>query len=151
MAVFRFSLQKLLRLKGQLEESVKNELGIAVQALEREKEKLASIDVAIAQLTGEFRNACSGSIRPDKIKEIKAYLEIRQKARVRQTGVVKQKQESVDKVREKLVNAMKERKVLENLREKELERFRKQEEKDERKLTDELVSYKESVKKDNSS
>lgn len=151
MASFKFSLQKLLNLKEQLEDNIKNELGLAVQALEAEKEKLASIDAGISHLMEEFRKACSGSIRPEKIKEIKAFLEVQHKARARQTAVVKKKQENVDKIREKLVNAMKERKVLENLREKELERFRGQEVKDEQKLTDELVSYRESVKDDNSS
>lgn len=148
MARFRFSLQKLLNLKEQLEESIKNELGHAVKALEEEKRKLASIDAGISRLTEEFRLACTGSIRPEKIKEIKSFMEVRQNARIRQMAVVKKKQDNVDKVREKLVNAMKERKVLGNLREKDFERFRISEEKNEQKLTDELVSYKESVKKD---
>jgi flagellar FliJ protein len=150
MAIFRFSLRKLLRLKEQIEDSVKNDLGIAIRALEYEKERLASIDAEISALNDEFRKACTGSIRTEKIKEIKAYLEVRHDDRKRQAAVVKNCEENVDKIREKLVNAMKERKVLENLREREFEKFRQQEGRDEQKLTDELVSYKESVKKDNS-
>jgi flagellar FliJ protein len=152
MAGFKFSLQTLLSLKEQFEKSAKNELGLAMKALEEEKAKLASIDAGISHFTEEYRAAASGSIQPEKIKEIKAYLETLYADRERQKAVIKRKQEMVDKIREKVVSIMKERKILENLKEKELERYKKQEEQKEQKRTDELVSYKESVKKkDNSS
>jgi flagellar FliJ protein len=147
MAVFRFRLQKLLDLKQQLEDKIKNELGLAIQAHEQEKEKLALIDAGISRLTEDFRKACSGTIQPGKIKEIKAWLEVQKEARERQLEAVKRSRENVDKIRARLVTAMQEKKVLANLKEKEFEKFRKQEERNERKLTDELVSYRESVKK----
>lgn len=147
MASFRFRLQKLLDLKQQMEDKVKNELGLAIKAHEEERRKLAEIDAGILRLSEDFRNACSGTIRPEKIQEIRAWLEVQKNARERQLEVVKRSSENVDKIRARLVAAMQERKVLANLREKEFERFRKQEEMNERKLTDELVSYKESVRK----
>lgn len=151
MAGFKFSLQTLLNLKMQFEKNAKNELGLAVKALEEEKQKLASIDAGISHFTGEYRGACMGAINPAKIKEIKAYLKTLQQDREKQLSVIKVKQDNVDKIREKVVSIMKERKVLENLREKELEKFRKQEEQKEQKITDELVSYKESIKKEDRS
>ncbi|HPU45385.1 MAG: flagellar export protein FliJ [Clostridiaceae bacterium] len=147
MAVFRFRLQKLLDLKQQLEDKIKNELGLAIKAHEQEKEKLALIDAGISRLTEDFRKACSGTINPDRIKEIKAWLEVQKEARKQQLEAVKISRENVDKIRARLVAAMQEKKVLANLREKEFEKFRKQEERNERKLTDELVSYRESLKK----
>lgn len=147
MAVFRFRLQKLLDLKQQLEDKIKNELGLAIKAHEQEKEKLALIDAGISRLTEDFRKACSGTINPDRIKEIKAWLEVQKEARKQQLEAVKISRENVDKIRVRLVAAMQEKKVLANLREKEFEKFRKQEERNERKLTDELVSYRESLKK----
>jgi flagellar export protein FliJ len=147
MSRFKFRLQKLLDLKQQMEDKVKNELGLAIVAHEEEKKKLAAIDAGISRLSEDFRRACTGTIRPDKIRAIRAWLEVQEKARERQLEAVKRSAENVDKIRAKLVEAMQEKKVLANLREKEFEKFRKQEEMNERKLTDELVSYKESVKK----
>lgn len=147
MAGFRFRLQKLLNLKQQIEDKIKNELGLAIKAHEQEKEKLALIDAGISRLSEDFRRACSGTIQPDRIKEIKAWLEVQKMARERQLDAVKRSRENVDKTRERLVAAMQEKKVLANLKEKEFEKFRIQEVKNEQKLTDELVSYRESVKK----
>lgn len=149
MAGFKFSLQTLLSLKEQLEKSAKNDLGLAIQTLEKEKAKLASLDAGISHLTEEYRSAAMGAVDPARIREIKAYLETQYKARDKQKGVIKSCQENVDKIREKVVSLMKERKVLEKLKEKERERFMKEEELKERKITDELVSYKESLKNDN--
>ncbi|MDI9513548.1 MAG: flagellar export protein FliJ [Clostridiaceae bacterium] len=147
MAVFRFRLQRLLDLKQQMEDKIKNELGLAIIAHEKEKEKLALIDAGISRLSEDFRRACSGTIQPDRIKEIKAWLEVQKKVREQQLEAVKRSSENVDKIRVKLVAAMQERKVLSNLKDKEFEKFRKEEDRNERKLTDELVSYRESVKK----
>ncbi len=147
MAVFRFRLQRLLDLKQQMEDKIKSELGLAIIAHEKEKEKLALIDAGISRLSEDFRRACSGTIQPDRIKEIKAWLEVQKKVREQQLEAVKRSSENVDKIRVKLVAAMQERKVLSNLKDKEFEKFRKEEDRNERKLTDELVSYRESVKK----
>lgn len=147
MAGFKFSLQKLLNLKEQMEDKVKNELGLAMKAHEEEKKKLALIDAGISCVAEDYRKACTGSIDPDRIQAIRAWLEVQKRAREQQLDAVKRSSENVDKIRVKLVTAMQERKILSNLKEKEFERFRRQEEKDEQKLTDELVSYRESVKK----
>ncbi len=114
--------------------------------LEEEKAKLLKIEENIDLCTDDFKRACTGIIQPDKIKELKSYLEHLQKEREGQKANVKRQQQNVDKIRDKLVEIMKERKVLENLKEKELQEFLKQEEAKEQQRVDELVSYKESVK-----
>jgi flagellar FliJ protein len=148
LAAFKFRLQSLLRLKEQLEKSARNELGIAIRKLEEEKAKLRAIEDNIDLTMGDFRKACQGIIQPDKIKELKAFLEYLYTERDRQEVNVKKQQENVDKIREKLVEIMKERKVLENLREKEYQLFLKEEEKKEQQRVDELVSFKEAAKTD---
>ncbi len=145
---FSFRLQTFLNLKEQLEKSTKNELGIAVMKLEEEKAKLTVIDEGIAHCLHDYKRACSGIIQPDKIKELKIYLEYLQKEREWQEANVKRQQQYVDKIREKLVEIMKERKVLEKLKEKEFQEFLKQEELKEQLRVDELVSYKEASKMD---
>lgn len=146
MAGFKFRLQTFLRLKERLEKNAKNELGIAVKKLEEEKEKLRAIESNIDHTMDDFRRACQGIIKREKIKELKAFLEYLQAEKEKQEVNVKRQQENVDKIREKLVEIMKERKVLENLKEKEYQEYLKTEEKKEQQRVDELVSYNESKK-----
>lgn len=148
MASFKFRLQTFLNLKEQFEKNAKNELGIAIMKLEEEKAKLKAIDDEIDINTNDFRQACSGFIQPEKIKELKSYLEYLQNARERQEENVKRQEKNVDKIREKLVEIMREKKVLENLREKEFHEYLKEEERKEQQRVDELVSYKEAAKVD---
>jgi flagellar FliJ protein len=148
MPVFKFRLQTFLNLKEQFEKNAKNELGLAVMKLEEEKAKLNDILENLELSTEEFKRACTGTIRPEKIKEHKYYVEYLKKEKQRQEANVKRQQQNVDKIRERLVEIMRERKVLENLREKEFQEFKKQEEKQEQQRVDELVSYKEAAKVD---
>lgn len=76
MAGFRFRLQKLLNLKQQLEDKAKNELGLAMKAHELEKHKLALLDAGIVRISDDFRQACSGTIRPERIQAIRTWLEV---------------------------------------------------------------------------
>ncbi|NLU51842.1 MAG: flagellar export protein FliJ [Clostridiaceae bacterium] len=147
MAKFKFRLQTFLNLKEQFEKNAKNELGIAIKKLEEEKAKLVAIEKEIESSLSKFRDACQGNIVPEKIKELKRYLEYLDKKQQEQILNVKREQQNVDKIREKLVEIMKERKVLENLKDKDFQEFVKEEEKVERQLVDELVSYKEAAKR----
>jgi len=147
MAAFIFRLQKLLNLKQQLEEKAKNELGLAIRAHELEKQKLSVLETGIMRLSNDFRQACSGTIRPERIQAIRTWLEVQKTARERQLDAVKRSGENVDNTRVKLIAAMQEKKILSNLKDKEFEKFLRQEARNEQKLTDELVSYRETVKK----
>ena len=148
MAGFKFRLQTNLNLKRQYEKSAKNELGIAVMKLEKEKEKLRVIENNIELCLDDFRAACRGALDREKIREIKKYLDYLGGEKKRQQANVKKQQQTVDKIREKLVEIMKDRKVLENLENRDLEVFRKEEEKKEQHRVDDLVSYKEAAKMD---
>lgn len=148
MAGFKFRLQTLLKLKEQFEKNAKNELGVAIMKLEEEKSKLRVIEDNIDITTNDFREACSGVIRPEKIKDLKAYLEHLQLARDKQKENVKRQQKNVDIIRERLVEIMRERKVLENLKEKDFQEYLKEEAKKEQQQVDELVSYKRASKAD---
>lgn len=151
MAGFKFRLQTILNLKEQFEKNAKNELGIATMILEQEKSKLKAIRDEINNNMNEFRNACKGIIQSEKIKELKSFLKFLDQSKDRQVENVKKEQENVDKIRVKLVGIMKERKVLENLREKEFHKYLKEEERKEQQRVDELVSYKEATKVDETS
>ncbi len=151
MAGFKFRLETILKLKEQFEKNAKNELGIAIMKLEEEKLKLKNICDEIKINMIEFKNACTGIIQREKIKELKSFLDFLDGAKERQEENVKKEEENVDKIRDKLVEIMKERKVLENLREKEFHKYLKEEERKEQQRVDELVSYKEAAKVDKTS
>ncbi|NLM74489.1 MAG: flagellar export protein FliJ [Clostridiaceae bacterium] len=146
MARFVFRLQSFLNLKEQLEKNVKNELGVANQKLQQEKIKLRRIKEDIDTYSDKFRSACTGSIEPEKIKELKIYLEHLYNNEQKQKLNVKREQQNVDKIREKLISIMRDKKVLENLREKNFQEFLSELEKGEQLLADELVSYKEATR-----
>lgn len=144
MAGFEFRLETFLKLKEQLEKNAKNELGAAIMKLEEEKSRLKAIEDNIDDTVDELRSACTGVIRPEKIKDLKSYLKRLQHEKDRQKEIVKQQQKNVDNIREKLVEIMKERKVLENLKERKFQEYLKEENKKEQQQVDELVSFKES-------
>ena len=146
MARFVFRLQSFLNLKEQLEKNVKNELGVANQKLQQEKIKLRRIKEDIDTYSDKFRSACTGSIEPEKIKELKIYLEHLYNNEQKQKLNVKREQQNVDKIREKLISIMRDKKVLENLREKNFQEFLSELEQGEQLLADELVSYKEATR-----
>ena len=144
MAGFKFRLETFLKLKEQFEKNARIELGAAIMKLEEEKSKLKVIEDNIDITTNDLRDACSGVIRPEKIKDLKAYLKRLQHEKDKQKEVVKRQQKHVDIIREKLVEIMRERKVLENLKEREFQEYLKEENKKEQQQIDELVSFKES-------
>ena len=146
MPKFKFRLQSFLNLKEQFEKQAKNELGIANRKLQHEKRKLNRIEEDIKIYSDKFKSACTGHIQPEKIKELKVYLEYLYDKKVKQMLNVKREQQNVDKIRVKLVSLMRDKKVLENLKEKNFQEFLFEQEKSEQKRTDELVSYKESKK-----
>jgi len=146
MPKFIFRLQSFLNFKKQLEKNVQNELGIATQKLQSEILKLRRIEEDIENYLNEFRAACTGAVRPEKVKELKTYLEHLYDREQEQKLNVKREQENVDKIREKLIGIMRDKKVLENLKDKNFQEFLSEQEKSEQLLTDELVSYKEATK-----
>ena len=142
MAVFKFKLGTMLRIKERLEKSAKHELGIASMHLEAEKRAFEAISTHIGALRDDFTASVSGSINPVHIKNLKSFIELRKQDRRRQDEVVKEATLTVDKIRDRVVVLMQERKMLDKLREKNLEIFRQEGIKEEQHLVDELVTYR---------
>jgi len=146
MPAFHFRLQTILNVKKQLEKSAKNELGIAMQKLEKQKQILAAIQLEKAQQEEECRQEGLSGVLLAKLKQRMEYISVLHERDLAQQERVNEEMKNVDKVREKLIEIMKERKILEKLREKELALYRKEQEKAGQLLVDELISFKESNK-----
>ncbi len=141
MAKFTFRLQTLLNVKEQIEKNIKNEMGIAIQKLERQKNILEEIRTSISTHADEYRQEGTERTTLFKLKQRLEYIKHMQKEERRQQQRVNEEQRNVDKVRRKLVDVMKEKKMLEKLREKEHIAFKKEQDKSRRVFLDELVSY----------
>lgn len=146
MPAFHFRLETILNIKRQLEKSVKNELGIAMRKLEKQKQILAQIQSEKARQEEEYRSEGAAGVTLAKLKQRMEYISALHQRDLTQQDRVNEEMKNVDKVREKLIEIMKERKILEKLREKELALYRREQEKAGQLLVDELVSFKESNK-----
>jgi flagellar FliJ protein len=76
MARFVFKLQPLLNVKMQMEESLKNDLGKAVQKLEEEKNMLKHIESEREDYISEIGAKSSMGITVEKLKEYSSYISL---------------------------------------------------------------------------
>jgi flagellar FliJ protein len=138
---FVFKLQAVLNLKKQIEENLKNELGKAVQELERQKKKLMDIELERATYYQEINDKSSSGISVGKLKEFSSYISHLNEKIKQQKNNIKRAQKTVDKYREQLIIAVQERKMMEKLREKKYAEFMKEQQREEQKAIDEIASF----------
>ena len=141
MGKFIFKLQAVFNLKKQIENSMKNELGKAVQELERQKKILKDIELERDKCITEISSKSSLGISVGKLKEYNSYISFLNDSMERQKNNIKNAQKSVDKYREQLIIAVRERKMMEKLREKKYEEHLKEQQKEEQKIIDEIASF----------
>ena len=141
MGKFNFKLQPVLNLKKQVEENMKNELGKAVQELERQKKILEEIEQERDEYITDINKQSTSGISVGKLKEYGLYISLLNKKADNQKNNIKKAQKSVDMYRERLVVAMQERKMMEKFREKKYEEYFKEQLKQEQKVNDEIASF----------
>ncbi len=144
VAKFVFKLQSLLNIKIQIENDIKNQLGKAIQKLEEEKFKILSLEKQRESCLIQFRETTTNKISVDKLKDYNVYISTLKDRIENQKESVKSHEKNVDIIREKLIKAVQERKALEKLKEKKYEEYLKEEYKQEQKINDEIISYKNS-------
>ena len=145
MARFDFRLEKLLGVKQQLENQKEIEYATALMVVQEEKRRLSELVDSRLRSVEELRAAVSKTIEPidvgrlnNNIKRLNHMIEA-QKERL------KAAEHMAEEKRLELVEAMKERKALEIVKENAFEVFKKEEDIKERKITDELTSFKYSL------
>lgn len=146
MPGFKFKLQSLLNIKQQMEDSLKNQLGKAIQAFEIEKKKLEELYEQKKKCMSEVSNEVSDGTTIEKLRSFNAYISFIKEKIINQSESVKSAHAIVDKYREELLDIVKERKMLEALKEKHFAKFLKEMEINQQKIVDEVISYKESKK-----
>jgi flagellar FliJ protein len=138
---FVFRMQSLLNLKTQMEQSLKNELGRAIQEMESQKRILNGLieerEVYIVNVNQMYEKGVSVA----KLREYSTYISyLNDRVRVQQDNVIIARN-NVDKYREKLIKAMQEKKMFDKLKDKKFEEYMKEQSKEEQKLNDEIVSF----------
>lgn len=144
MAKFHFKLESILRLKHQMEDNLKNELGKAKRKLDREERILGRLKSEEEECIRDFNAKTSQKTTAKKLKEHNTYISVIRKRIELQKENVNQARLNVDKVRGELIKIVQEREMLEKLKEKKYAEFIKERNKEEQKLNDEVVSYKQS-------
>ena len=147
MAKFIFKLKSLLNIKTQMEDALKNELSKATRRLEDEKGILKNFKDEQKKCMSEISSESSNGVTVDRLRTYNAYISFLKEKIQNQTKEVKSAQQVVDKYREELIQASKEKKMLETLKEKQYNEYLKEQERQEIKRIEEVISYKESTKR----
>ena len=142
MSKFVFKLQPLLKVKTQMEDNLKNELGKAIKKLEDEKAKLRRLEFEKNRYILEF-NEKSKKTTVNNLIKFNNYIFFLSDNICLQKENINLASSNVDKIREELIKIVKEREILEKLREKKHEEFNKEQLRDEQRLIDEIVSFKQ--------
>ncbi len=142
MPKFNFKLQTLLKVKNQMEDNLKNDLGKAVHKLEGEKVKLRRLEFEKNRNILDFNEKSKKTAVHNLIK-FNHYLSFLAVKIQDQKENINFASRNVDKIREELIKIVKEREILDKLKEKDYDFFLKEQLKDEQRLNDEIVSFKQ--------
>jgi len=142
MKRFRFRLETVLRLREQVEQQRKRELGEVLAVRQQHVDEKARLEGQLADHKAQIRALADGA--PGKKLDMNALIDHRQYAtavdfqirRTRQAiGVI---EEEVARRREALAEAARERKGIEKLRERQLQAYREAEQRQQQKELDEI-------------
>ena len=141
MAKFVYRMQNILDLKQKLEEQEKANFGLAVARYNEEQQKLRDIMIRQAGYEKHLKDISVGDIDVKEIKTCKSAIASMKVALRAQLIEVSKAQKAMENARRKLNAVMMERKMHEKLREHAFEEFLDEIDREESKITDELVSH----------
>lgn len=134
-------MQNILELKKKIEEQEKANFGMATARYNEEQQKLREIMIKQAGYERQLRELTVGEINIKEIKTCKSAIASMKVALRAQMIEVSKAQKAMENARKKLNSVMMERKMHEKLREHAFEEFLDEIDREESKITDELVSY----------
>ena len=142
MAIFKFKLRSLHRLKSQLEDQAKNKFSAAIAIFNAELSVLNRIRGAIAAAVDEFRALSGKRFTAGRIKEFNYFISAMKIKEAAQQTVVEEAMVRVNRAREELIAASRQREMFDKLRDKAFARHMDGERRAEQRTVDELVSYR---------
>ena len=141
MAKFVYRVQNILELKQKIEEQEKANFGMATARFNEEQNKLRDLMIKQAGYERRLKELSIGDINIKEIKTCKSAITSMKVALRDQMFEVSKAQKAMENARKRLNTVMMERKMHEKLREHAFEEFLDEIDREESKITDELVSY----------
>lgn len=141
MAKFTYKMQNILDIKYKLETQAKTAFSIAAANLNKEEEKLMSLNIRKQKYETRAKELVADKLDFQEIKVNRTAIENTKEAIKSQTLAVNIAQRNLESARQRLQEVMIERKTHEKLKENAFDEFKKELEKDESKAVDELVSF----------
>ncbi len=142
MMKFVYRMQNILDLQLKLEEQAKAAFSLANQKLREEELKLKQLQDEIYTYENNLREAQKGILDFYEIRRLQEAITVKKEQKEAQKKNIRIAQKNVEIARKKLNDVMIERKTQEILREKALEEYKKELNDEEKKVTDELTSYR---------
>jgi flagellar FliJ protein len=142
MAKFNFRYQKLLNLKKEFEDEIKNGLAVEIQKSIQLKTKLKNNKKDQKQYLESVNDLLKEGIKASELKRHNKNKEYFNKMNKRLLREIRKQAERVSKKREELNTAVQETKKFEKIKEKHYEIFINEVYEAERKQVDEIVNYK---------
>ncbi|MCR4694206.1 MAG: flagellar export protein FliJ [Pseudobutyrivibrio sp.] len=141
MAKFSYRMQNILDLKMKIEDQEKANFGMATARFNEEQQKLRDLMVRQAGYERQLKELSLGDINISEIRTCKNAVNSMKVAVRDQMINLSKAQKAMEVARKRLNTVMMERKMHEKLKEKAFAQFLDELDAEERKITDELVSY----------
>ena len=142
MPKFKFRLQSYYDVKTKLEDKAKQDYGLALVLLDRERKERVRLEDERKLQLAQFRESLSGGVNPSELQSINNYIEVLKRSISLANERVKKARDLAEKRRIDLSEAMKQRKMIEKLHDDAKFRFIKESSRIEQRAIDEVVSYK---------
>ena len=143
MAGYKFKLQNILKLKEGMEKEKMNDFGAATQRFEHEKLKLEQLSAEMYSMYGEIERAAAQGISIGDLMQQHQFKEYYKHSISNQMVRTNMAEEHLEGCRQELIKAVQDRKIMEKLREIDYDKYLYNELKNEEKLVDDLVSFKQ--------
>jgi len=142
MGKFIFTYEKILRIKIELENEVKNKLAVEIQKKVKLNTKLIKIIESQKEYLIFINDRISGGIKASDLKRFNAEkMYFRREIIELQKNIKKQEMKIIER-RQELSKALQETKKFEKIKEKQFEKYVEEMYASERKAVEEIVNYK---------
>lgn len=139
---FKYQFETILNLKMRMEDMKKGELKLALDRLEKEKEKLIELNKDKEIQYEVVKEKQKDKFTAEDLKLFNNYIDALNKKINYQETMVAKEEKKVNKVREELIKASKEKRMFEKLKEKKLEEYMQEYYAGEQQVVDNIVSFK---------
>ena len=139
---FKYQFETILNLKIRMEDMKKGELKLALEKLQKEKEKLTNLNNEKETQYKVFKEKQEEKFTAEDLRAFNNYINALNKKIDEQATMVLKEEKKVSKVREELVKVSKEKKMFEKLKEKKYEEYMQEYYAAEQQVVDNIVSFK---------